>query len=79
MGQPQQRDGLSSDERPSAGNRAVIFPGTGGQIVADGAVGEVLNKEQISAHYGAAIEVIAVGDGVAVVPVREPRPERDAR
>jgi iron complex transport system ATP-binding protein len=45
-----------------------------GRVVADGAPGDVLTEAVIAEHYGAAIDVVAVGDRVAVVPRRPGRP-----
>jgi iron complex transport system ATP-binding protein len=47
----------------------------GGRVVADGAPTEVLTEAVIAAHYGAAIDVVAVGDRIAVVPRRPSRVE----
>jgi iron complex transport system ATP-binding protein len=45
-----------------------------GHVVADGAPGDVLTEAVIAEHYGAAIDVVAVGDRVAVVPRRPGKP-----
>jgi iron complex transport system ATP-binding protein len=45
-----------------------------GRVVADGAPGDVLTEAVIAEHYGAAIDVVAVGDRVAVVPRRPGKP-----
>ncbi len=42
----------------------------GGRIVADGAPAEVLTTAVIARHYGASIDVVPVGDRIAVVPRR---------
>jgi iron complex transport system ATP-binding protein len=42
----------------------------GGAVVADGPPVDVLTKGAIARHYGAAIDVVAVGDRIAVVPRR---------
>jgi iron complex transport system ATP-binding protein len=42
----------------------------GGRVVADGAPTEVLTAPVIARHYGAAIDVVAVGDRIAIVPRR---------
>jgi iron complex transport system ATP-binding protein len=42
----------------------------GGRVVADGPPADVLTEAAIAQHYGAAIDVITVGDRVAVVPRR---------
>lgn len=41
-----------------------------GRVVADGAPGDVLTEAAIAEHYGAAIDVVSVGDRIAVVPRR---------
>jgi iron complex transport system ATP-binding protein len=41
-----------------------------GRIVADGVPAEVLTEPLIARHYGATIEVVGVGDRIAVVPAR---------
>ena len=41
-----------------------------GRVVADGSPAEVLTEALIAAHYGAAIDVVPVGDRLAVVPRR---------
>ena len=41
-----------------------------GRVVADGTPPEVLTEAAIAEHYGAAIDVVAVGDRIAVVPRR---------
>jgi iron complex transport system ATP-binding protein len=46
-----------------------------GRVVADGPPVEVLTQSVIAEHYGAAIDVIAVGDRVAVVPRRSTKVE----
>ena len=46
-----------------------------GRVVADGAPTEVLTEALIAAHYGAAIDVVAVGERIAVVPRRTGRVE----
>lgn len=43
----------------------------GGAVVADGSPRSVLTPERIERHYGARVDVVAAGDGVAVVPRRE--------
>jgi iron complex transport system ATP-binding protein len=42
----------------------------GGRVVADGAPIEVLTAPVIARHYGAAIDVVPVGDRIAIVPRR---------
>ena len=42
----------------------------GGRVVADGAPADVLTEALIASHYGAAIDVVPVGDRIAVVPRR---------
>jgi cobalamin transport system ATP-binding protein len=42
----------------------------GGRVVADGAPTEVLTAPVIARHYGAAIDVVPVGDRIAIVPRR---------
>jgi ABC-type cobalamin/Fe3+-siderophores transport system ATPase subunit len=41
-----------------------------GRVVADGAPTEVLTAPVIARHYGAAIDVVSVGDRIAIVPRR---------
>jgi iron complex transport system ATP-binding protein len=41
-----------------------------GRVVADGSPAEVLTEAAIARHYGAAIDVVPVGDRLAVVPRR---------
>jgi iron complex transport system ATP-binding protein len=41
-----------------------------GRVVAEGAPEDVLTEHAIAAHYGAVIDVVPVGDRVAVVPRR---------
>ena len=41
-----------------------------GRVVADGAPVDVLSEEAIARHYGATIDVVPVGDRLAVVPRR---------
>ena len=41
-----------------------------GHVVADGSPTDVLTKAAIARHYGAAIDVVTVGDRVAVIPRR---------
>jgi iron complex transport system ATP-binding protein len=41
-----------------------------GIVAADGAPSDVLTEEAIARHYGAAIDVVPVGDRIAVVPRR---------
>jgi iron complex transport system ATP-binding protein len=41
-----------------------------GRVVADGAPTEVLTAPVIARHYGAAIDVVPVGDRIAIVPRR---------
>ncbi len=45
-----------------------------GRVVADGMPAEVLTEGAIARHYGAAIDVVRVGDRIAVVPRRESAP-----
>ena len=42
----------------------------GGRVVADGAPTDVLTAPVIARHYGAAIDVVPVGDRIAIVPRR---------
>jgi iron complex transport system ATP-binding protein len=42
----------------------------GGRVVAEGAPTEVLTAPVIARHYGAAIDVVPVGDRIAIVPRR---------
>ena len=42
----------------------------GGRVVADGTPTEVLTAAVIARHYGAAIDVVPVGDRIAIVPRR---------
>jgi iron complex transport system ATP-binding protein len=42
----------------------------GGRIAADGAPGDVLTEAAIARHYGASIDVVPVGERIAVVPRR---------
>jgi iron complex transport system ATP-binding protein len=44
-----------------------------GRLAADGAPDDVLTEAAIAAHYGASIDVVRVGDRVAVVPRRDVR------
>jgi iron complex transport system ATP-binding protein len=46
-----------------------------GRVVADGPPVEVLTEAVIAQHYGAAIDVVPVGDRIAVVPRRPSRVE----
>jgi iron complex transport system ATP-binding protein len=41
-----------------------------GRVVADGLPEDVLTEERVTTHYGAAIDVVSVGDRIAVVPRR---------
>ena len=41
-----------------------------GRVVADGGPSDVLTEEAIARHYGASIDVVPVGDRVAVIPRR---------
>ncbi len=43
----------------------------GGRVAADGAPAAVLTESAIARHYGAAIDVVPVGDRIAVVPRRD--------
>jgi len=45
----------------------------GGRVVADGAPPDVLTEAAIGRHYGAAIDVVPVGDRIAIVPRRSHR------
>lgn len=47
-----------------------------GRIAAEGAPSEVLTAERIGAFYRAAVEVVEVNGGVAVVPLRRNCPQR---
>jgi iron complex transport system ATP-binding protein len=42
-----------------------------GRIVASGAARQVLTAELIREHYKAEVEIVEVGDGIAVVPLRK--------
>ena len=42
----------------------------GGKVVAEGAPVDVLSEDSIARHYGATIDVVPVGDRLAVVPRR---------
>jgi iron complex transport system ATP-binding protein len=42
----------------------------GGRVVADGTPADVLTAPVIARHYGAAIDVVPVGDRIAIVPRR---------
>jgi iron complex transport system ATP-binding protein len=44
-----------------------------GRVVADGSPAEVLTEAVIARHYGASIDVVPVGDRLAVVPRRSSR------
>jgi iron complex transport system ATP-binding protein len=44
-----------------------------GRVVADGSPADVLTEAAIAQHYGAAIDVVPVGDRLAVVPRRSSR------
>jgi iron complex transport system ATP-binding protein len=44
-----------------------------GRVVADGSPAEVLTQRVIAQHYGAAIDIVAVGDRLAVIPRRAAR------
>ena len=46
-----------------------------GSVVADGTPADVLTEAVIAEHYGAAIDVVALGDRIAVVPRRVGRVE----
>ena len=41
-----------------------------GRVVADGTAADVLTEQIIAEHYGAAIDVVSVGDRIAIVPRR---------
>jgi iron complex transport system ATP-binding protein len=41
-----------------------------GRVVADGAPAEVLTEEALARHYGARVRVVALDDGLAVLPAR---------
>ena len=45
-----------------------------GRVVADGSPADVLTEAAIAQHYGAAIDVVPVGDRIAIVPRRSARP-----
>jgi iron complex transport system ATP-binding protein len=45
----------------------------GGRVVADGAPPDVLTEALVAGHFGAEIDVVPVGDRLAVVPRRRPR------
>ena len=45
-----------------------------GRVVADGSPADVLTETAIAQHYGAAIDVVPVGDRIAIVPRRSARP-----
>ena len=64
------------DARPHA-RRAVRRPHAAarrGRVVADGSPADVLTEAAIAQHYGAAIDVVPVGDRIAIVPRRPARP-----
>jgi iron complex transport system ATP-binding protein len=42
-----------------------------GHVAADGTPVDVLTEAAIRTHYGATIDVVSVGDRIAVVPRRE--------
>ncbi|MGH3137055.1 MAG: ABC transporter ATP-binding protein [Gaiellaceae bacterium] len=44
-----------------------------GRVVADGSPADVLTEAAIAEHYGAVIDVIRIGERLAVVPRRSPR------
>jgi iron complex transport system ATP-binding protein len=48
-----------------------------GRIVAEGLPADVLTEETIALHYGAAIDVVPVGERLAVVPRRAAAPAGD--
>jgi iron complex transport system ATP-binding protein len=41
-----------------------------GRVAADGAPADVLTEALVAGHYGAEIDVVPVGDRIAVVPRR---------
>jgi len=41
-----------------------------GRVVADGPPADVLTETLIGTHYGAAIDVVPVGDRIAIIPRR---------
>jgi cobalamin transport system ATP-binding protein len=43
-----------------------------GRVAADGAPRDVLTEALIATHYGASIDVVPVGDRIAVIPRRQP-------
>jgi len=43
----------------------------GGRVAADGVPRDVLTEELIASHYGASIDVVPVGERIAVIPRRE--------
>jgi iron complex transport system ATP-binding protein len=45
-----------------------------GRVAADGAPADVLTEALVAGHYGAEIDVVSVGDRIAVVPRRADRP-----
>jgi iron complex transport system ATP-binding protein len=45
----------------------------GGRVAADGAPRDVLTEALIASHYGASIDVVPVGDRIAVIPRRDRR------
>jgi iron complex transport system ATP-binding protein len=45
-----------------------------GRVAADGAPADVLTEALVAGHYGAEIDVVPVGDRIAVVPRRADRP-----
>ncbi len=47
----------------------------GGNVAAEGVPRDVLTESLIASHYGAAIDVVPVGDRIAVVPRRAAAPE----
>jgi iron complex transport system ATP-binding protein len=41
-----------------------------GQVVADGAPAAVLTEDALARHYGARVRVVALDEGLAVLPAR---------
>jgi iron complex transport system ATP-binding protein len=44
---------------------------SGGRLIADGTAGEVLTAERVAEHYEARVEIVASGQGIAVLPTRQ--------
>jgi len=50
-----------------------------GRVVADGAPGDVLTEQALAAHYEATVDVVSVGDRIAIVPRRRGAPSATSR